>query len=85
LNIEKNPIEELGIKKEHYKMTVTEVYIPKDEARKPWVETPLKESYALSQAAGWYGHTPSLFSIKCAFCDFSIQLVIFLGISTSKS
>jgi hypothetical protein len=23
----------------------------------PWVETPLRESYALSEAAGWYGHT----------------------------
>lgn len=23
--------------------------------KKPWVETPLRECYALSQAAGWYG------------------------------
>jgi hypothetical protein len=25
------------------------------EQQLPWVETPLRESYALSQAAGWYG------------------------------
>ncbi|KAJ4344467.1 catabolic L-serine/threonine dehydratase [Didymosphaeria variabile] len=25
------------------------------EQSRPWVETPLRESYALSQAAGWYG------------------------------
>lgn len=24
----------------------------------PWVETPLRESYALSQAAGWYSAYP---------------------------
>lgn len=26
----------------------------------PWVETPLRESYTLSEAAGWYGHTSSI-------------------------
>lgn len=41
-------------------MTVKESLISSQEQQKPWVETPLKESYALSQAAGWYGHTPSL-------------------------
>jgi hypothetical protein len=29
------------------------------EQQLPWVETPLRESYALSQAAGWYGHSSS--------------------------
>jgi hypothetical protein len=34
------------------------------EQSNPWVETPLRESYALSEAAGWYGHTsPYLHSI----------------------
>jgi len=27
--------------------------ISSQEQEKPWVETPLKESYALSKAAGW--------------------------------
>ena len=30
----------------------------------PWVETPLRESYALSEAAGWYGHTSSTLAIQ---------------------
>jgi hypothetical protein len=36
-------------------MTVKETLISSQEQAKPWIETPLKESYALSQAAGWYG------------------------------
>ncbi|KAF1995191.1 tryptophan synthase beta subunit-like PLP-dependent enzyme [Amniculicola lignicola CBS 123094] len=33
-------------------MTVKETLISSREQRKPWIETPLKESYALSKAAG---------------------------------
>jgi hypothetical protein len=32
-----------------------------EHQKNPWVQTPLRESYALSEAAGWYDHTaPSL-------------------------
>lgn len=37
-------------------MTV-KVSSPSEEQSNPWVQTPLRESYALSEAAGWYGHT----------------------------
>jgi hypothetical protein len=42
------------------------------EQQKPWVETPLRESYALSQAAGWYGR-PLLFppSISSSLLQFT--------------
>lgn len=39
-------------------MAVNESLLSSMEQQKPWVETPLRESYALSQAAGWYGHVP---------------------------
>jgi hypothetical protein len=42
-------------------MVVTECYADEEPQQNPWVQTPLRESYALSEAAGWYGHTlPSL-------------------------
>lgn len=45
-------------------MAVKECYIDEAPQQNPWVQTPLRESYALSEAAGWYGHTPShLYSI----------------------
>ena len=39
------------------------------EQSNPWVETPLRESYALSEAAGWYGHTLPLFPSPCCRSD----------------
>jgi hypothetical protein len=45
-------------------MAVKECYIDEVPQQNPWVQTPLRESYALSEAAGWYGHTsPYLHSI----------------------
>jgi hypothetical protein len=41
-------------------MAVTECYADKEPQKNPWVQTPLRESYALSEAAGWYGHIPSI-------------------------
>jgi len=42
-------------------MAVGEVLIEeRQEQKKLWVETPLRESYPLSQAAGWYG-------LSCSF------------------
>ena len=40
-------------------MAVKECYVDEAPQQNPWVQTPLRESYALSEAAGWYGHTPS--------------------------
>jgi L-serine/L-threonine ammonia-lyase len=44
-------------------MAVKEYYAEEQTEQNPWVQTPLRESYALSEAAGWYGHTSSLHSI----------------------
>jgi hypothetical protein len=41
-------------------MGVNDFLQSSQEQSRPWVETPLRESYALSQAAGWYGHTSPL-------------------------
>jgi L-serine/L-threonine ammonia-lyase len=38
-------------------MAVKEYYAEQEVQQSPWVETPLRESYALSEAAGWYDHT----------------------------
>jgi hypothetical protein len=38
-------------------MTVKEYHTKEAAPQNPWVQTPLRESYALSEAAGWYGHT----------------------------
>ena len=35
------------------KGAVKETLISSKEQQRPWVETPLKESYGLSRAAGW--------------------------------
>jgi len=44
-------------------MAVKERYTKEVPQQNPWVQTPLRESYALSEAAGWYGHTyPITFS-----------------------
>jgi L-serine/L-threonine ammonia-lyase len=40
-------------------MAVKECYVNEEPQQSPWVQTPLRESYALSEAAGWYGHTSS--------------------------
>ena len=40
-------------------MAVKECYDNEEPQQSPWVQTPLRESYALSEAAGWYGHTSS--------------------------
>ena len=38
-------------------MAIKESYAQEEPQQNPWVQTPLRESYALSEAAGWYGHT----------------------------
>lgn len=48
-------------------MAVKECYIDEAPQQNPWVQTPLRESYALSEAAGWYGHTPSHLSLSPRF------------------
>ena len=40
---------------------------PSEKQSNPWVQTPLRESYALSEAAGWYGHI-SYFSSSPLSC-----------------
>jgi hypothetical protein len=40
-----------------FNMAVKEYYAEEQSQQSPWVQTPLRESYALSEAAGWYGHT----------------------------
>jgi hypothetical protein len=42
-------------------MAVKEYQTEQEVPQLPWVETPLRESYALSEAAGWYGHTFSTY------------------------
>jgi hypothetical protein len=44
---------------ESAKMTVREYHTEQEVQQSPWVQTPLRESYALSEAAGWYGHISS--------------------------
>lgn len=52
-------------------MAVKEYYAEEQAEQNPWVQTPLRESYALSEAAGWYGHTSPLtqFHSPLAFCS----------------
>lgn len=58
-------------------MAVDEALIAEQqEQRKLWVETPLRESYPLSQAAGWYGHTPSSLLNTCINFPSSIPMCI---------
>jgi hypothetical protein len=40
-------------------MSTKEYHTASEQQQNPWVQTPLRESYALSEAAGWYGHTAS--------------------------
>jgi hypothetical protein len=40
-------------------MSTKEYTTASEQQQNPWVQTPLRESYALSEAAGWYGHTAS--------------------------
>lgn len=38
-------------------MAVKQHFVQEQPEQNPWVQTPLRESYALSEAAGWYGHS----------------------------
>jgi hypothetical protein len=44
-------------------MAIRVVNVEQEAPRNPWVETPLRESYALSEAAGWYGHAALFITI----------------------
>ena len=47
-------------------MAIKECYTKEVPQQNPWVQTPLRESYALSEAAGWYGHTYPI-TVICNF------------------
>jgi L-serine/L-threonine ammonia-lyase len=44
-------------------MTIKAFNVEQEAPQNPWVETPLRESYALSEAAGWYGDTALFITI----------------------
>ena len=54
---------------------------PSQEQSNPWVETPLRESYALSEAAGWYGHT----SLSSPHHAIAVMFMLLLCKESSKS
>jgi hypothetical protein len=56
-------------------MTVSQ-YVDEEPAANPWVQTPLRESYALSEAAGWYDHPlllPTLHSFLVSVQIFEMR------------
>lgn len=64
-------------------MAVKESYTDEQPQQNPWVQTPLRESYALSEAAGWYGHTSPTTPTPLSPFAFSIRTA--LGKEISKS
>jgi hypothetical protein len=63
-------------------MTVKEYQVEETKPQNPWVQTPLRESYALSEAAGWYGHLALL--VMLLYTDVYVLARVLLEY-TSKS